>query len=160
MEEVERLPSAQSGRNQDALLQAARRTGDGARFRPPGRRATSARRHPQSLHPTRHSDDGGHGITPPWGKAPRYTQVHPLGHGRQNSRLRSVSAVSLTRLLRSVTSTSVSATSGGASGAHRLISVSQNTLHARMQKMAIRLVNLLAVRNCESSALQPDFKFL
>src|SRR5471032_463661 len=65
MEEMERLPSAQSGGNQDALLQAARRTGDGARFRPPGRRATSARRHPQSLHPTRHSNDGGHGITPP-----------------------------------------------------------------------------------------------
>src|SRR5471032_3192062 len=65
MEEMERLPAAQSGGNQDALLQAARRTGDGARFRPPGRRATSARRHPQSLHPTRHSNDGGHGITPP-----------------------------------------------------------------------------------------------
>src|SRR5471032_2306807 len=65
MEEVERLPSAQSGGNQNALLQTARGTGDGARFRPPGRRAASARCHPQSLHPTRHADDGGYGLIPP-----------------------------------------------------------------------------------------------
>ena len=30
----------------------------------------------------------------------------------------------------------------------------------RMQKMAIRLVNRLAVRNCDSWTLQPDFRFL
>jgi len=44
----------------NALLQAARGTGDCTRFRPSRRRVANARRHPQSLHPTRHTDDGGY----------------------------------------------------------------------------------------------------
>lgn len=67
-----------------------------------------------------------------------------------------VRAISLTSWSRSVTSVVVSASAYEASGADRLISVSQNTRQARMHEMEIKLVRRLAVRNCDSSALQPD----
>ena len=71
-----------------------------------------------------------------------------------------VHAVSLTSRSRRSVSVCVSAVWGGASGAQRLSSVSQKTRHERMQKMAIRFVSRLAVRSCDSSALQPDFRIL
>lgn len=54
----------------------------------------------------------------------------------------------------------VNAIFGDASGAVRLSMVSQRTRQLRMQKNAIRLASRSAVRNFESSALQPDFKIL
>lgn len=57
-------------------------------------------------------------------------------------------------------SASVNASLGLARGSARLSIVSQKLRQLRMQKIAIRLVNRSAVRSCESSALQPDFRIL
>lgn len=55
---------------------------------------------------------------------------------------------------------SLRASEAGALTADRLIIVIQNIRQLRMQNIEIRLASRSAVRNLESSALQPDLRIL
>jgi hypothetical protein len=68
--------------------------------------------------------------------------------------------LSVTSASSSRSSILVNASSGGASGAARLIMVIQKMRQLRMQRTANRFTSRSAVLSFDSSALQPDFRIL